>query len=164
MTHKFTILSTLLAAVFYTTAATAQTFGVHVQSDIAGQGEVNLYQDSRLADIVNGITAVLAEQKAEAKPNDFSSRTGKRQKVRGYRVQMFWGGASRTDQLQAQRIGTQVTNVYPELRAYTSFESPHWRCRVGDFKTREEAASYLTRLRRLGQDAMIVRSEIFVFE
>ena len=85
-------------------------------------------------------------------------------RVRGYRVQMFWGNSSRADQQKADRIGTQVTTIFPELKYYTSFDSPHWRCRVGDFVSREEANKYLKKLRRISKDAMIVRSEIFVYQ
>jgi len=42
------------------------------------------------------------------------------------------------------------------------FISPHWVCRVGDFKTREEAARYVTRLRkaRVSYEVRVVSSPI----
>ena len=44
------------------------------------------------------------------------------------------------------------------------YESPHWHCRVGDFKTRAEAADYVIKMRSLNKEAMIVPSEIVVYK
>lgn len=96
--------------------------------------------------------------------NDFDVRTGARKRLRGFRVQMFWGNTQRTDQLKAKRMGDKVTGAFPELKAYVTFQQPHWRCRVGDFKTRAGAAKYLDRLRKIAPEAMIVRSEIIIYQ
>ncbi len=149
-----------LAALLAAAAVDAQGFIDHVESSAAGEGSVSVVQDQRLTNIING-QAGLDDVKEN---DDFDVQVVRRQKVRGYRVQMFWGGSSRADQQKAQRIGTQVTSVFPELEAYTTFDSPHWRCRVGNFTTRQEAAQYLTKLRRISKDAMIVRSEVFVYQ
>lgn len=138
----------------------AQGFVEHLESDQTGQGRVTLIQDERLTAILNG-QSLREEVK---KDEDFDMQKGRLKKVRGYRVQMFWGNSSRADQQKADRIGTQVSTIFPELKYYTSFDSPHWRCRVGDFITREEANKYLSKLRRISKDAMIVRSEIFVYQ
>ena len=85
------------------------------------------------------------------------------QRVKGYRIQVFFGSNQRSDQTKAQQVGSKLTHSFPELRAYTSFESPHWRCRVGDFTNREEANSYLRKIKARGfSEAIIVRSEIYV--
>ena len=88
---------------------------------------------------------------------------GLHQKVRGYRVQVYFGGNQRSDQTQAQRIGTRVMGMFPELRAYTSFVSPHWICRIGDFITYEDASAYMRKIKSRGiSEAMVVKSEIYV--
>ena len=140
----------------------AQGFAEHLESTQTGQGRVTLIQDERLTSILNAGTSLREE--AAKKDEDFDMQKGKLKRVRGYRVQMFWGNSSRADQQKADRIGTQVTTIFPELKYYTSFDSPHWRCRVGDFVSREEANKYLKKLRRISKDAMIVRSEIFVYQ
>ena len=60
----------------------------------------------------------------------------------------------------------EVSTIVPELQVYTSFESPNWRCRVGDFVTRQEANDYLNKLKeaRLGQGAIIVKSEVYIHQ
>lgn len=169
------------------------TFSIHAQKDftaqlqdtVKGQGIVVLNHDVRLDSIINGYVYLpeysetrKAERTADnhkttqSKVNDgipSSHRTTGatiREKVRGYRIQVYFGGNQRTDQSKAQQIGTKIQSRFPELKAYTTFESPHWRCRVGDFKTQEEARPYVRSLRSTGfcPDATVVRSEIYVYE
>jgi hypothetical protein len=83
--------------------------------------------------------------------------------VRGYRVQVFFGGSQRSEESQAKKVGSRVTSMFPELRAYTSFASPHWRCRVGDFTKHEDATAYMHKIKAKGiSEAMVVKSEIYV--
>lgn len=147
--------------------ARAQNFTDHLTAPGGtGTGTVTLTQDQRLTNLINyGIPTTHAAQNDTGTTDDnnspATSQTAKK-KMRGFRIQMFWGNAQRSDQEKADRIGERVTALYPELEAYTDFSSPHWRCRVGDFTTRDEAAEYLPKLRKLSADAMIVISEIYV--
>ncbi len=154
-----------LSITLCTITMSAQNFTDHLQSKVAGQGTVTVHQDSILDDMVNGKKQFIPEKKEEKK--DWPGiQTGKKTKARGYRIQVYWGGSSRTDQTNAQRAGVKVTTVFPELHAYTSFESPNWRCRVGDFVTRQEANAYLYKLKeaRLSQGAIIVKSEVYIYQ
>ena len=136
------LLSLTLSIFLCTLTMSAQGFIDHLTSKAAGQGTVTVHQDTLLDDLVNGKKQYVPEKKEERK--DFPTiQTGKKMKARGYRIQVFWGGSARIDQTNAQRMGTRVTTLFPELQAYTTFESPNWRCRVGDFVTRQEAADYL---------------------
>ena len=96
--------------------------------------------------------------------NDFDVRTGSRKRLKGFRIQMYWGNSLRTDQLRAKRLGDKVTGAFPELKSYVTFQQPHWRCRVGDFKTRAGAARYLEKMRKIAPEATIVRSEIIIYQ
>ena len=140
----------------------AQTFTQHLEQEANGQGTVTLTQDSRLTDIVNEADFDMLED--EAPKNDFAMHIGKRQRLKGYRIQVYWGSSQRVEQQKAQRIGAQVTAAFPELCSYVTFSAPHWRCMVGDFATREEANEYLGRVRRISHDAIVVRSEIIRFK
>lgn len=143
----------------------AQTFTEHLTSKAAGQGTVIVHQDSILDDMVNGKKQFVPEKKEEKKELP-GIQTGKKMKARGYRIQVYRGGSTRADQTNAQRAGTRVTTIFPELQAYTTFESPNWRCRVGDFVTRKEADEYLSKLKsaRVSQEAIIVKSEVIIFQ
>ena len=169
LTHIFIFL--LFACV-----ANAQTkFIERLTRVVAGEGRVTVNQDKRLTDLINGETIQPAEasnkvEKKEGEEDDETpalvTPTGKKTKVRGYRVQIYWGGSNRTDQARAQRAANQVATLFPQYKAYTSFESPHWRCRVGDFTDRHDAVEALQQLKRAGiaSEAMIVRSEVFIYK
>lgn len=156
------LLPICLLSMATSTAIAQDTPTQRLERRVEGQGVVTITQDQRLTNLVDGITPI--EVQSDKQENDFTVQTVQRKKMRGYRIQMYWGNARRSDQIRADRIGEQVVAIFPELQAYTSFDSPHWRCRVGDFSSREEAAKYLTRLRRISADAMIVPSEIFVYQ
>jgi len=96
--------------------------------------------------------------------NNFDFRQGTRKRMRGFRIQMYWGNTLRTDYLKAKRMGDKVMGAFPELKSYVSFDQPHWRCRIGDFKTRAGASRYLERMRKIAPEAMIVRSEIYIYQ
>ena len=84
-------------------------------------------------------------------------------KVNGYRVQAFAGGNTRRDRQQAERIGNEIKTLFPMQPVYVHFYSPRWICRVGNFRTYEEAHQMLTELRKLGyKQALIVKGKITV--
>lgn len=84
-------------------------------------------------------------------------------KVNGYRVQVFAGGNSRTDKQKAERAGESVKLAFPDIPVYVHFYSPRWICRMGNFRTYEEANSVLKQVRDLGyKQACIVSGKITV--
>jgi hypothetical protein len=86
-------------------------------------------------------------------------------KVNGYRVQAFAGGNSRKDRQQAESVGNQIKSNYPEVPVYVHFYSPRWICRVGNYRTYEEAHQMLLSLRKMGfTEAIIVKGKITVYD
>jgi hypothetical protein len=84
-------------------------------------------------------------------------------KVSGYRVQAFAGGNSRNDRIQAERIGNNIKSHFANVPVYVHFYSPRWICRVGNYRTYEEAHQMLVQLRNLGYNqASIVKGKITV--
>jgi hypothetical protein len=84
-------------------------------------------------------------------------------KVNGYRVQAFAGGNSRKDRQQAERIGNEIKAQFNNVPVYVHFYSPRWICRVGNFRTYEEAHQMLIGLRKMGfSQATIVKGKITV--
>lgn len=141
---------------------------------VAGEGRVTVNQDQRLTDIINGDMqmSTSAADKLNQKQDDedenptLVSPTGKKTKVRGYRIQVYWGGSNRIDQSRAQQAASRVATHFPQYKTYTSFESPHWRCRVGDFTDRQEAFEALKEMKKVGvaTNGMIVRSEVYIYK
>ncbi|MCI7309727.1 MAG: SPOR domain-containing protein [Prevotella sp.] len=84
-------------------------------------------------------------------------------KVNGFRVQAFAGGNTRNDKMQAQATGNKIKMAYPDQPIYVHFYSPRWICRVGNYKTMEEANAMLRKVRALGyKQATIVKGKITV--
>ena len=84
-------------------------------------------------------------------------------KVMGYRVQAFAGGNTRNDRQKAEAVGNAIKRRFPEQPIYVHFYSPRWICRVGNFRTYEEAHAMLLEIREMGyKQASIVKGKISV--
>ena len=101
-----------------------------------GQGTVTIHPPREIAALVG-------------KPAQPDSITGKRGtlKATGYRVQIYAGNNSRQAKEEAFRIGAQVKEFFPDLAVYAHFASPRWLCRVGDYKSIEEADAMMRQLK-----------------
>ena len=84
-------------------------------------------------------------------------------KVTGYRVQAFAGGNSRKDRITAQKTGNAIKMKYPDQPVYVHFYSPRWICRVGNFRSLNEANKMLRQIRAMGyRSACLVKGKITV--
>ena len=96
-------------------------------------------------------------------PNEIQKKIMKGVKVAGYRVQVFAGGNTRNDRLKAERIGSEIKGLFPGVPVYVHFYSPRWICRMGNYRTYEEAHEVLERVKNNGyQSAIIVKGKITV--
>ena len=94
---------------------------------------------------------------------DTRKKVMKGYKVNGYRVQVFAGGNSRNDRIKAERIGSEIKALFPGEPIYVHFYSPRWICRMGNYRTYEEAHDVLTRVKSNGYDsAIIIKGKITV--
>ena len=105
-----------------------------------------------------------AEDEKEPAPVDMTKKMMRNSyKINGYRVQVFAGGNSRKDRQQAEQTGNSVKASFPETPVYVHFYSPRWICRVGNYRTYEEAHQMLVSLRKMGfNQATIVKGKISV--
>lgn len=172
--------------------AGAQTFTQRLQKQpSAGQGSVTIHQSDSIDKLVN--TTVLTTTKSSTttktstpsatsttskstaiatatQPVETPDTTNLSQKmirnghkVMGYRVQAFAGGNSRKDRQKAEQTRNSIKSHYPNVPVYVHFYSPRWICRVGNYRTYEEAYQMLVSLRELGFDqATIVKGKITV--
>ena len=101
---------------------------------------------------------------AEAPAVDMSKKVMRRSyKTNGYRVQVFAGGNSRNDKIKAQQAGNAVKAAFPSQPIYVHFYSPRWICRMGNYRTYDEANAILQQVRKLGyKQACIVKGKISV--
>lgn len=84
-------------------------------------------------------------------------------KVAGYRVQAYAGGNTRRDRQAAEQAGNNIKASFPEVPIYVHFYAPRWICRVGNYRTYEEAHKMLMAIQKLGyKQASIVKGKISV--
>ncbi len=84
-------------------------------------------------------------------------------KVTGYRVQAYAGGNTRNDRQRAQQIGNAIKMRFPDQPVYVHFYSPRWICRVGNFRSYQEAKRVLNQVKAMGyRSATIVSGKITV--
>ncbi len=172
-------------------SASAQTFTQRLQQkQSAGMGNVTIHQSAEIDNLVNSAqlgnavaaprqsaedaqgtvgvhhqpTPPVDDETAEAGPVGLTKKMMRGGvKVQGFRVQVFAGGNKRTDRQQAERISREIKMHYASVPVYVHFYSPRWICRVGNYRTYEEAYQMLTSLRRLGYNqATIVKGKITV--
>ena len=84
-------------------------------------------------------------------------------KINGYRVQVYAGGNSRDARIKAERVGKEINALFPGEPVYVHFYSPRWICRMGNYRTYEEAHERLRAVKNLGySSAIIVKGKITV--
>ena len=94
--------------------------------------------------------------KKQAQINEETTRSSRRT-MQGYRIQVM----NTTDRNTALDAKTKAYQLYPELKAYLLYQSPYYRIRVGNFKTKSEADDYIKDLaRNFDNNVFIVRDVI----
>ena len=142
----------LFMFLFLGLSLSAQTTIVdELQKAKAGQGAVTIHQDAGISALLG---AVYVKGEDEQEP--------KMLKARGYRVQVYAGNNSRIARQEANDVAELLKAEFPELPVYAFFQPPRWLCRVGDYRSIEEADASMRRLKATGKfkEVSIVREQI----
>ena len=94
-------------------------------------GSVTVHKDPRIDLLVN----------KQIEINEVTTRNSRRF-VQGYRI-LVMNTNNRTKAVGAK---TKVYQKFPELKAYLQYQSPFFKLKAGNFKTRDEAEDYRKRL------------------
>ncbi len=185
--QRWVICLTLLVGYSSLSSLQAQTFTQRIQQTPFGGATLKIHHAKAIDELVNegsspAVEAVKkryaekaeAERKSAAKvttshgashpetiPDTLARKAVRTFKTTGYRVQVFAGGNSRIDKQTAERIGNELHVLFPAEAIYVHFKSPRWLCRLGNYRTQEEAIQMLNEVKKLGYTAAtIVKSKI----
>jgi hypothetical protein len=107
---------------------------IAVHSFAQDTGSVVINKDPRIDMLVN----------KQIEINEFTTRNSRRSAA-GFRILVI-SSNNRTKVLDAK---TKIYRQFPELKAYMMYQAPFFRLKVGNFKEREEAESYLSGIQKL---------------
>ena len=80
-------------------------------------------------------------------------------KMSGYRIRVFYeNGQSARGRSEA--ISRSISNAYPGLAVYRTFDSPNYKVCVGDFRTKDEALKVYHALKASYPTALILKDTI----
>ena len=102
-----------------------------INEQVDTSGSVVVHKDPRLDLLVN----------KQIQINEETSRLARRT-MKGYRLMVI--NTNKRDEAIAAK--TQVYTYFPELKAYLQYQSPFFKLKAGNFKTRDEADEYRKRL------------------
>ena len=141
-------------------AANAQTtFTQRLQKSNASEGKVTVTQQTQRPQL----TTTTQSEPDTTYTEEPRKKVLKGYKVNGYRVQIFAGGNSRDARVKAERTGREINSLFPGEPVYVHFYSPRWICRMGNYRTYEEAHQMLNAVKKLGyKSAIIVKGKITV--
>ena len=140
----------LLILLFVLAGASAQAQNIvkSLERNVPGQGKVTIHQDPRIEAMIGMERLATGEQKV--------------MKGSGFLIQAYAGNNTRQAKNDAYRVSSQVKVYFPELAVYTSFNPPRWLCRVGDFRSIEEADAMMRKMKATGvfKEVSIVKDEV----
>ncbi|MCP3893059.1 MULTISPECIES: SPOR domain-containing protein [Bacteroides] len=138
----------LFLLLFAFTGAQAQNIVQSLERNVPGQGKVTIHQDERIAALLGTERPATGEQTVI--------------KSAGYRIQAYAGNNTRIAKNNAYQVASRIKETFPELPIYTSFVPPRWLCRVGDFRSIEEADAMMRKLKATGmfKEVSIVKEQI----
>ena len=141
----------VIGFLFSLSAAAQKNIVEDLQTSRVGQGTVTIHQDAKISALLG---ATYVKSAGENEP--------KMLKARGYRIQVYAGNNSRIARQEANDVAELIKMEFPELPVYAFFQPPRWLCRVGDYRSIEEADASMRRLKAAGKfkEVSIVREQI----
>lgn len=113
---------------------------------VSAQDSIVVKKDPRL-DVLTG------KQAAANKRNSMMTSDGK---YKGFRVQVI----STRDRTKALNTKAELLTRFPEEKAYTVYQSPYFKVRIGNFINKEDAETFRKSLSRLYPEGVFVVPDV----
>lgn len=79
--------------------------------------------------------------------------------IEGYRVMIYFESGNNSKD-SANKVIERFHEKYPNVPAYLSFNSPYYRVRVGNFRSRMEGERFLNRIKANYPNAWVIQTKI----
>ncbi|MDE6311902.1 MAG: SPOR domain-containing protein [Muribaculaceae bacterium] len=148
---------------------------ISITAEINAAGHVRVSQPEALTARVSSRKTVSEESTVTGEmPGDASkvetaaSRRHASAVRTGYRIQVFDDNNPRTARQSASSVKSRIEGAFPAYRAYVTFNSPYWRVKAGDFRSRAEAESAMAEIKKafpeLKAYIRIVRDRVNIYD
>jgi len=127
--------------IFFLIFVFAGTKSIYSQNNATKQ-KVTVIQDSRIISLV-----------------EKHKYLNEKQKIAGWRVQIFFESGNNSKSRAYSKKGVFMA-MYPDMGVYLMFQSPYYKVRVGDFRTRMDAEGFKQKIMGEFPDAFVVKDEI----
>ena len=123
----------------------------------SAQVDSTLMGRSILSVLGSGVTVNQSRSMRSAFDNYVSNNAGK--KLSGYRIRVYFdnGQSART---RSEAIARSVSNAFPGIGVYRTFESPNYKVSVGDSRTKDEALKVFHTLKATYPTALLLKETI----
>ena len=128
-----------------------------VESGPAAQVDSSLVGRSILSVLGSGVTVNQSHAMRTAFDQYVSANASK--KMTGYRVRVYYENGQNA-RGRSESIARSVSNSFPGIGVYRSFDSPNFKVCVGDFRTRDEALKVYHALKGTYPTAIILKETI----
>ena len=123
----------------------------------ASQVDSTLMGRSILSVMGSGVTVNQSRTMRSALDSYISNNAAK--KLTGYRIRVYFdnGQSARN---RSESIARSVSNAFPGIGVYRTFESPNFKVCVGDFRTKDEALKVFHSLKSTYPTALLLKDTI----
>ena len=143
-----------LLALLSCTAIRAQEYRVDNGSS---QVDSTLLGRSALSILGPGVTVNQSRAMRTAFDSYVASNASK--KLTGYRIRVYFDNGQNARN-RSEAIARSISNAYPGMGVYRTFESPNFKVTVGDFRTKDEALKVYHALKATYPTALILKETI----
>ena len=123
----------------------------------ASQVDSTLMGRGILSVMGSGVTVNQSRTMRSALDSYISNNAAK--KLTGYRIRVYFDNGQ-SARMRSESIARSVSNTFPGIGVYRTFESPNFKVTVGDFRTKDEALKVYHSLKATYPTAIILRETI----
>lgn len=149
------ILLTLLLVLVSGAMLRAQEFRVDTMK--VSQVDSTLVGRNVLSVLGSGVTVNQSSAMRSALDRYVQNNANK--KLSGYRIRVYFENGQNA-RARSEAIARSVSNAYPGMGVYRTFESPNFKVMVGDFRTKDEALKVYQSLKASYPTALLLKDTI----